>query len=85
MYISPLPKNAKDNMRKLSMATYREIQAWVKKEHGLSIKTCWIAHCLELKGLEPKKAPNRKCPRKHPCPENKREPIFSAFREFGMI
>lgn len=67
------------------MAAYKKIQAWVKKEYGLPIRTCWIAHCKELKGLELKKAPNRRGPRKHPCPENKREPIFAAFRYFGMI
>lgn len=70
------------------MATYREIQAWVKKEYGLPIKTCWIAHCLELKGLEPKRASNRKGEgdeRENPCPENKRDPIFSAFQHFDMI
>lgn len=67
------------------MATYAKIQAWVKKEYGWKPKTCWIAHCKELKGLKLKKAPNRRGARKHPCPENKREPIFAAFREFGMI
>lgn len=70
------------------MATYQEIQAWVKKEYGLTIRTCWIAHCQELKGLEPRRASNRKGDgdyRENPCPENKREPIFAAFREFGMI
>lgn len=25
------------------MATYKEIQAYVKKQKGYSIKTCWIA------------------------------------------
>lgn len=70
------------------MATYEKIQDWVKKEYDWQPKTCWIAHCLELKGLEPKRASNRKGEgdeRENPCPENKREPIFSAFREFGMI
>ena len=67
------------------MATYPEIRDWVKTKYGWKPRPCWIAHCKELKGLEPKKAPNRKCPRKHPCPENKREPIFAAFRHFDMI
>ena len=68
------------------MATYAKIQAWVKKEYGWQPKTCWIAHCKELKGLNPERAPNRLgSSREVPCPENKREPIFSAFRHFGMI
>ena len=68
------------------MATYAQIQAWVKKEYGWKPKTCWIAHCKELKGLNPERAPNRLgSAREVPCPENKREPIFAAFRYFGMI
>ena len=68
------------------MATYAKIQDWVKKEYGWQPKTCWIAHCKELKGLKPKRAPNRLgSAREVPCPENKREPIFSAFQHFDMI
>ena len=66
------------------MATYKEIQKWVQKKYGWQPKTCWIAHCKELKGLSTGSARNRDGPRKHPCPQEKQEPIFCAFRHFKM-
>ena len=33
------------------MPTYRDIQEDVKKLHGRTVKTCWIAHVKELNGL----------------------------------
>ena len=41
------------------MATYKEIQDWVREEHGFSIKSCWIAHMKEQCGLPLRSAPNR--------------------------
>ena len=68
------------------MATYREIQNWVQQQYGWQPKTCWIAHCKELAGLERYDAPNRiEGERANPCPEAKREVIFAAFRHFGML
>ncbi len=68
------------------LATYSEIQDWVKQNDGWKPKTCWIAHCKELKGLPVKKAANRKGNKLLvPCPENKRIAIEAAFRHFGMI
>ena len=26
------------------MATYSEIDAYIRKAHGFNVKTCWIAH-----------------------------------------
>lgn len=68
------------------MATYSQIQDWVKQRYGRVPKTCWIAHCKELAGLPVRRAPNRQTgDRMVPC-ENKgmREAIFAAFRHFGM-
>ena len=69
------------------MATYADIQNWVKKEHGYTVKTCWIAHVKEQCGLKPRVAGNRYSPDKrvHPCPEDKFESIRSAFEHFGMV
>ena len=69
------------------MATYRELQDWVKQNHGWLPKTCWIAHCKELANLPVRKAPNRQDIEKRmvPCPNEKQEVILSAFRHFGMM
>ncbi len=69
------------------MATYREIQKWVKDKHNFTPKTCWIAHVKEICGLNPKKAYNREDAdvRKHPCPDDKQPIIKEAFRHFRMI
>ena len=67
------------------MATYREIQDWVRRRHGWTPKTCWIAHCKELSGLPRRDAPNRRGgARAVPFPPEKRPPIFDAFRRLGM-
>jgi hypothetical protein len=68
------------------MATYKEIQSFVREKHGFSVKTCWIAHVKELNGLEVRKAPNRQgIDRMVPCPADKQNAIEEAFRQFGMI
>ncbi len=41
------------------MATYRQIQDWVKQHYGFVPKTCWIAHVKEISGATIRKAPNR--------------------------
>jgi hypothetical protein len=69
------------------MATYREIQDWVKAEHGYVVKTCWIAHCKEIAGL-PLKISHRRYVsniRQVPCPTEKKQAIMDAFNHFGMV
>ena len=67
------------------MATYPEIQGWVKAEYGFVPKTCWIAHCKELAGLSVARTPNRLGKsREDPCPEAKRPAVMHAFRHFKM-
>lgn len=34
------------------MATYKEIQKYVKDIHGFVPKTCWIAHMKEVCGID---------------------------------
>ncbi len=69
------------------MATYEQIQEWVKVRYGIAVKTCWIAHVKVLCGLKVQSAPNRinKNKRQNPCPPDKREIIKRALRHFGMI
>lgn len=69
------------------MATYRQIQEYVRRKYGHTVETCWIAHVKELNGLSPRIAPNRISTqeRKIPCPNSKRKAIEEAMRQFGMI
>jgi len=34
------------------MATYQQIQDWVRKHYGFTVKTYWIAHVKEMCGLQ---------------------------------
>ncbi|MBR6534378.1 MAG: hypothetical protein IKT65_02260 [Clostridia bacterium] len=69
------------------MATYKEIQEYVKQKYGFQPKTCWIAHMKELCGLKVKVAHNRHSSEKREktCPIDKQEAIKEAFKNFGMI
>jgi hypothetical protein len=69
------------------MATYKDIQGYVKNKYGISVKTCWIAHAKEILGLYPKIASNRydRNSRTNPCPAEKLPLITNAFKYFGMI
>ena len=66
------------DIRRFMMATYKEIEDWVREKYHWTPQTCHIAHCKELAGLPtPKRPPNRRgrMPSK-PCPPEKRESIF---------
>jgi len=68
------------------MATYQEIQKWVREHHGFQPETCWIAHCKEIYGLPVGEAPNRRGQQRvKPCPPEKRLAIKKAFEHFGML
>ena len=69
------------------MATYKQIQRWVKENYKFTVKTCWIAHVKEMCGIELRKAPNRlnENERVNPCPSEKTEPIKQALKHFGEI
>lgn len=69
------------------MATYKEIQEFIKNRYGYSVKTCWIAHMKKVCGLPVKMANNRYSPdsRTHPCPAEKQAAIHEAFEHFHMI
>jgi len=69
------------------MANYKEIQIFVKKKHGFSVKTCWIADMKDICDLSKGVAPNRISldSKTNPCPETKKEAILEAFRYFNII
>jgi hypothetical protein len=68
------------------MATYTEIQEWIKKKYGYPVKTCWIADVKAKCGLPMRTAHNRKGKnRMVSCPKDRIKPIKDAFRHFGMI
>ena len=68
------------------MATYKEIQSWVKQNYGFVPKTCWIAEVKEQAGLPVRKAHNRQgAERVYSCPREKAEAIRAAMSHFGMI
>jgi len=65
--------------------TYAEIDEYVRKKHGRSVKSCWIAHAKEICGLNPRRSSRRKGRRLIPCPDEKLVWIKDAFRYFKMI
>lgn len=69
------------------MATYKELQQYIKANFGYIPKSCWIAHTEEICDLSPKIANNRININKRvcPCPANKHEDIIKALRHFKMI
>jgi hypothetical protein len=67
------------------MATYLEIQRFVRDHFGFVPKTCWIAHVKELSGLPLRPAWNRhEGDRRVPCPPDKRAAIEGALRHVGF-
>ena len=69
------------------MATYKEIQDYIKVKYGFVAQSCWIAHMKELCGLPVKQSYNRIClsSRKKPCPPERETAIKEAFIHFGML
>lgn len=69
------------------MATYKEIQEYIKQKYGYTPKSCWIAHMKEVCGLHPRIAHNRFSPnsRTNPCPPDKQDDLKEAFKHFKMI
>jgi len=69
------------------MATYFQIQEYVRIVYGYVPKTCWITHCKKIFGMNVPPAPNRYDIdiRTNPCPEDKQKDIKDAFIYFGML
>lgn len=73
--------------RRAVMATYAQIQAFVKQRYDFQPKTCWIAHIKSKCGLPVRQAHNRRDPRHRevPCPQKREQAIRAALQHFGMI
>jgi len=69
------------------MATYRDIDNYVREHYGRSVKSCWIAHVKEMNGLKVRQAWNRRSSsrRQEPCPDRFRPMIEEAMRSFRML
>jgi len=67
------------------LTTYKQIQEYVAKKYGVTVKTCWIADVKDTHGLVKRPAPSRKGERKNPCPLKYRDMIEDALRYFRMI
>ncbi len=69
------------------MPTYKQLQEYVKTKHGVSVKTCHIAHVKHMNGFEMRKAPNRKSEDKrvYECPKAFIPIIEDAMRHFGLL
>ena len=69
------------------MATYKDIQEDVRKRHGRTVKSCWIAHVKEFNGLKPGISSNRisKTKREVPCPPKFRPIIEESMKRLGML
>ena len=69
------------------MATYSQITDWIRKKHGFTAQTCWIADVKSARGLTRGQAPNRisSTVKVKPCPANRRAAIEDALRHFQMI
>jgi|GEM_PF-305278 len=69
------------------MATYKQIQAYIKENFGYIPKTCWIAHMKEICGLNPQVVANRRSDavRMYPCPPEKQDDLRQAFAHFNLI
>jgi len=61
------------------------VQDAVRRKHGYTVKTCWIADVKERIGLNPRVEHNRCGPeRTNPCPPEKVAAIVEAFRSLGV-
>ena len=70
------------------MATYKEIQDWIKQNYNFTVKSCWIGHCKEKYNVPGYKGPSHSRKgeeRKHPCPYSKEWAIRTAFEHFNML
>lgn len=66
--------------------TYEQIQYFIKKRYGVSVKPCWIAHVKDAYGLTRGPAPNRNLfGRTNPCPAKYWHKIVEALKYYGLI
>jgi hypothetical protein len=69
------------------MATYKQIQDYIREKYGYIPRGTWIAHMKEICGLNPPVAHTRRSldKRVNPCPPHKQEDIREAFVYFKLL
>ena len=71
-----------------SKATYKEIQEYVLKEHGLKVSNLYISQIKRKCGIEVGEnynLPKSEDSRQPQCPEEKEKAIKDALEHFGMV
>ena len=71
-----------------SKATYKEIQEYVLKEHGLKVSNLYISQVKRKCGIEVGEnynLPKLEDSRQPQCPLEKEKAIKDALKHFGMI
>lgn len=66
------------------MATYKQIQEYIKANHQITAQSCWIAHIKSEHGIVMRSNRNG-TKRVKPCPDRHREKVEDAMRHFKMI
>ena len=73
---------------KVKKPTYKQIQEYVLKNHGLKVSSLYIANLKDELGLDKQfsyEEAEMSAEKRPKCPPEKREAILDAFRHFGMI
>jgi len=69
------------------MATYRQIQDYIRENGNGNVRSCWIADIKERHKIPVRRAWSREPgpKRVNPCPDRKTAVIENALRHFKMI
>ena len=73
---------------KVKEPTYKQIQEYVLKNHGLKVSSLYIANLKDELGLDKQfsyEEAEMSAEKRPKCPPEKREAILDAFRHFGLI
>ena len=73
---------------KVKKPTYKQIQEYVLKNHGLKVSSLYIANLKDELGLDKQfsyEEAEMSAEKRPKCPPEKREAILDAFRHFGLI
>ena len=73
---------------KVKKPTYKQIQEYVLKNHGLKVSSLYIANLKDELGLDKQfsyEEAEMSAEKRPKCPPEKREAILDAFRHFGLM
>lgn len=66
------------------MATYKQIQEYIKNRYGITAQSCWIAHIKSDHGV-PMRSQRKGIERVKPCPDRHKDKVEEALRHFKVI